>query len=297
MPGQPPSDASRTEDPRPHPGQVQSVSRAFTVLRQFQDGRSHRISDIAEATGLGQSTVHRLVTTLVAENMLEQSVGGTSYRLGVAAAVIGRVAIDRFVGSRVHHELLALRDEIGVGMSFGIPGSGAAFVLLRFSADRGDPSPQTGLIGGPLHACVLGKLFLAFGAADEEEVGPEPFERLASGTITTWQALREDGARTRERGYSVIRDEVVEGGSGVAVPVWTADGRVTAAISAFGPNRRFDEEFLAFILPRMRRTSERISGRAPSGRGAAEPDRDRAAPQPAGTPSAIRGTAASSSRV
>lgn len=229
-------------------GGIQSVSRAIAILRQFQDGNTHRISSIAERTGLGQSTVHRLVRTLVDEGMLEQSLSDTSYRLSIGSAVVGRVAIARFANSRAAHELATVRETLGEGTSFGIPSDGKAFVLLRYTSDSDGASTESEVLGGPPHACVLGKVFLAFGALDWDDVGPEPYRRYTPHTITHAAPLRADLDRTRERGYALLHDERVDGSTAVGVPVFAGDGTVTAAFSVYGDNARFDPEFVSHAV-------------------------------------------------
>lgn len=238
---------------------IRSVSRAAVILRCFFDGKVHGITELAAQTGLGVTTVHRLTRTLVEEGFLEQSTNDRTYRLGLLSAVLGRVALDHIVGSRAEQILLALRDSIGTAVSLGVPGTHAAFILLRFSADSALREAQTGLQGAPPHACVLGKLFLAYGALDRSVVGPEPYERLASGTITSSEALDEELARIRERGYATIRNEVRDDVCGLAVPVRDGEGRVTAAVSTFGSERRFDSAFVAAALPKLRRAASALT--------------------------------------
>ncbi|WP_053384826.1 IclR family transcriptional regulator [Leucobacter celer] len=236
-------------------GGIQSVARALGILRQFQDGNTHRISSLAERTGLGQSTVHRLVRTLVDEGMLEQSLTDTSYRLSLGAAVIGRVAISRFANSRAAHALAGIRETLGEGTSFGIPTDGKAFVLLRYIGDREHTSTETEVLGGPPHACVLGKVFLAFGAIDWNDLGPEPYRRYTEHTITHADELRADLELTRERGYSMLHGERVDGNTAIGVPIFNATGQVTAAFSTYGDEARFDSEFVTHAVQVLQRAA------------------------------------------
>src|SRR5947209_1665564 len=62
-----------------------SVPRIFAVLRQLAcaDGTPLRLKDIAEAVGLPPPTTHRLLTSLMAEGMVERLPGTKLYRLGL----------------------------------------------------------------------------------------------------------------------------------------------------------------------------------------------------------------------
>ncbi|MDH3679026.1 MAG: IclR family transcriptional regulator, partial [Acidimicrobiia bacterium] len=62
-----------------------SVSNAVRVLKAFSStDREWGVSDLARRLGLGKSTVHRLLTTLTTEGMLEQDQESGRYRLGLA---------------------------------------------------------------------------------------------------------------------------------------------------------------------------------------------------------------------
>src|ERR1700726_2438570 len=62
-----------------------SVARTFAVLRHLAsaDGNGLRLKDIADAVGLPPPTTHRLLTSLMAEGMVERRPGTKLYRLGL----------------------------------------------------------------------------------------------------------------------------------------------------------------------------------------------------------------------
>src|SRR4051812_17331671 len=61
-----------------------SLQRGLAILRALAatDGRGARLTDLAAATGLTQATLHRLLRTLVADGIAEQT-DGRLYRLSV----------------------------------------------------------------------------------------------------------------------------------------------------------------------------------------------------------------------
>ncbi len=67
------------------PSTLSSVSNALRVLKAFTTAhREWGVSDLARHLELGKSTVHRLLSTLVEERMLDQDLGTGRYRLGLA---------------------------------------------------------------------------------------------------------------------------------------------------------------------------------------------------------------------
>ena len=99
------------------------------------------------------------------------------------------------------------------------------------------------LIGGtnwvglavPLHCAALGKVLLAFGAAELPE---GRLEQRTDRTITSRAALAADLAAVRERGYAVTVEELEPGLVAVAAPVFADGGTAVGALSVSGPASR-----------------------------------------------------------
>ncbi|PUA83090.1 hypothetical protein C7S10_02230 [Nocardioides currus] len=89
----------------------------------------------------------------------------------------------------------------------------------------------------PAHCSALGKVLLAWGAL---ALPAAPLEQPTEATITTLTGLRRDGARTRDRGWSVTVDELELGLTGVAAPVFGVHGDVVAALGISGPTSRLE---------------------------------------------------------
>ena len=65
---------------------LSSVATAIELLKAFsEDEVEIGISTLAKRLGVAKSTAHRLASTLVAENLLEQDRATGKYRLGLAA--------------------------------------------------------------------------------------------------------------------------------------------------------------------------------------------------------------------
>jgi DNA-binding IclR family transcriptional regulator len=92
----------------------------------------------------------------------------------------------------------------------------------------------------PLHCSALGKVLLAFGAAQLPP--PHKLERRTEKSITTEAALKADLATVQARGYAVTDEELEPGLIAVAAPVHSVDGSVVAALSVSGPVTRMTKE-------------------------------------------------------
>jgi DNA-binding IclR family transcriptional regulator len=94
----------------------------------------------------------------------------------------------------------------------------------------------------PLHASALGKVLLAYGAA---QLPKEPMQRCTERTITAESSLRAELATVRARGYAVTDEELEPGLIALAGPVFRYDGTVVAAMSVSAPTSRMTREAVA----------------------------------------------------
>ena len=99
------------------------------------------------------------------------------------------------------------------------------------------------LIGGtnwvgrpvPLHCAALGKVLLAYGAA---QLPPGRLEARTGRTLTSRAALEDDLREVRRRGYAVTDEELEPGLVAVAAPVFRDGAMVVGALSVTAPASR-----------------------------------------------------------
>jgi DNA-binding IclR family transcriptional regulator len=108
--------------------------------------------------------------------------------------------------------------------------------------------PIASRVGGrmPAYSTATGKIFLAYGPPDFlRRVLDAGLVRYTPRTIVQAGLLRQELARTCERGYAVNHEEAEVGVSAVAAPVFDHRRRVIAALSITGYAHRLDVERLA----------------------------------------------------
>jgi DNA-binding IclR family transcriptional regulator len=225
---------------------VPAVDRAVRILELLKgEGREMTLMDIAKATGWHKSSVHKLLVTLNHHGILERDPLTRRYYIGITMAEYGRIALNnldiRVTAKPFLKELMDYSNETAV-----------LAILKRtkmIMIDKREPflnirvSPFIGM-RFQATATANGKALLAWLPEDQvrEILEIEGLPKSSKKAILDVDAYSADLAETRRRGYAVDREEVYEGVSGVAAPVFTPGGKAIATLSIVGPEFRMTEE-------------------------------------------------------
>jgi DNA-binding IclR family transcriptional regulator len=82
---------------------------------------------------------------------------------------------------------------------------------------------------------------------------------LTEKTITTREALIEELARVKEKGFAFDNEEYEPGARCVAAPVYDYTGRIVAGVSISGPLTRMTDEHIYEKLPYLLDAAREIS--------------------------------------
>jgi DNA-binding IclR family transcriptional regulator len=200
---------------------IQSVDRAIRVLFALQGERRLGIADLAVRLELAPSTVHGIVKTLAAHNLVVQDAGSGRYQLGPAVLRLGNVYLDTLeLRSRAVPWSEELARRTGMAVRLGVlVGDDVVVIHHEPRPNGGRQMPEIGIVI-PAHASALGRAQLAF--------LPAAATRLLAAS---------DGAELRRHLGDIVRtaiaeetDEAVLGESSVAAPVFGAHGAPMGAI-------------------------------------------------------------------
>jgi IclR family KDG regulon transcriptional repressor len=221
---------------------LSSVRNAARLLKVFLSREeSIGVSELARRLGLAKSSVHRLLSTLAAEGLIEQNLATGGYRLGIVVFELGeavRVHLD--LHAAAGPVLASLREQTGESSQVGVlDGAHVVYVDRLESSQSLRLFTETGR-RVPLHCTSSGKVLLAHlpEASLHELLGRLELTPLTPRTITQAPALLAELAAVRRRGWAEAVDERELGVASVAAPVRDADGRVVAAVSIGAPTIR-----------------------------------------------------------
>ena len=244
---------------------VKSFQKILTILDCFSTvDRSLSVTEIVERSGLPRSTAHRLVLSLRQIGLLDQDGNRHEYRLGLKLFELGNTVLinmDLPKESRPFVELLAQAAGESVHLCV-FDGWRMVFIDRQVGGRTGPNNSTIVMEASPCHCTGVGKAALAFqpdGIIDRiARLGLPAFTR---NTITDPAALREELARIRARGYSLDIDEMDIGVRCVAAPIRNNTGKVIAAISVSGPDKRLSEQRLHELAPKVIEHAALISAR------------------------------------
>ncbi|MFJ7279822.1 IclR family transcriptional regulator [Kitasatospora sp. NPDC098663] len=225
-------------------GATSSAARVFALQEAFAQlqGSDQGVLDLATATGMPDSTVHRILQSGVPGGAIDQIRRGR-YRPGPSLIKVAMHAMAHVPSAAAAQGILAELHERtgGAALLFALTPFGG---LRRLCTDYawGDMDPgELGIFAHPLvtHSRSLrtgasGRAILAHLPAPLQELvfREEVPEDAAPDAIRNNAALAATLVEIRRRGYAVAGEEVVPGWSSVAAPVMWGDVAVGSVVLA-----------------------------------------------------------------
>ncbi|MFN0154341.1 MAG: IclR family transcriptional regulator [Gaiella sp.] len=221
---------------------AQAIDRAAQILVQLvESDETVTLAGVIEETNLPKSTAARLLRALERNGLAQRRAGG-GFRPG--PVLVDYARRDSSVGDLAVLAwpfLQRLGRTTGETANIAIPTPGGVARLAQ--VDSNHPLGGGNWVGHriPVHASSMGKVFMAFGAAQP------PFGRLAKlgpATITSLPELLRVLEVVRKQGYATTWDELDDGLCSAAAPVRGSRGTVIAAVSVSAPTVRSTPERL-----------------------------------------------------
>ncbi|WP_314215545.1 IclR family transcriptional regulator [Pseudarthrobacter equi] len=248
---------------------AQVVSRLASLLRLV--GRSAGgmpLAGIVRESGLTRPTVHRLLSSLAAEGLLDHDPANGNWVLGPEMLLLGSVASARFPMEDIARpSLRRLAEATGESAFFSIRRGMETVCLLR--EEGSFPVRSFVLHEGvrfPLGVASAGTAIMAFLPEGEREEILQDWEAHA-GTFAaghTAGIVRENLERTRLAGYSVNPGLVLEGSWGMGAAVFDRSGKPAWALSLTGIEPRFkperQEELGGLLMAEAHRITQQLGG-------------------------------------
>ena len=221
------------------------------------------VTDLAERLGIANSTVHRLLTTLMSEGFITKDRQTNLYRLGASILALGNIVQSKLRLNEVAQPVLeTLVQQSKETAHVGILKRHDVIYLNKIECSH--PVRLLSHAGkrNPVHCTSSGQVLLAFQSPQKIEAflqhRREPYTRK---TITDRKAFRNLLNRIKKQGYSLSIEELHEGVSSIAAPIRNMNGHVVASVTIAGPVQRINNHTIPNLIKLVMHAGDEITER------------------------------------
>jgi DNA-binding IclR family transcriptional regulator len=223
-----------TRTPSTAPAVVTAI-RALDALTSLQG--SATLDELTRVLDEPRSSVHRILNTLVENELLQRPGQRGGYRMGPKVMTWGSTflravnVVDEF--RIVASPIVARLDET---MQLAVLDWPDVVFVAHLDSQR--PVRLATAVGRrlPAHATAAGKVLLAFsGTSVVDRYRDCEMRKLTPRTVTSAEELEHQLGRVRRRGWAEASEEASENLTCLAAPVHDHDGRVVAAMTICVP--------------------------------------------------------------
>ena len=237
----------------PNPTGAQSIDRAGALLVSILDsatasGRPPHVATLARAHDLPKSTTSRLLSALERQGLIQRDRDGAFHPGPVITRYARSGQGESALATELRPILQHLAHETGETVNLAIAGS--QYVDLIDQIDGRYLLGARNWVGTPVpyHASALGKIFMAF---EVTQIPTGQLEKRTPFTLTSHDSLLAELAKVRKQGFATIVDELEEGLTAIALPLFDSAHQVIAAISVSGPSSRLGDSTVKEIVQKM----------------------------------------------
>ena len=221
---------------------TQAVDRATSLLIAIINApKPPLLSELARELKLPKSTTSRILGALERQGLIRRDRDGAYLGGDVLMRFASTQNQDSTLVNKMRPVLENLAAKTSESINLAVPGNNE--LKLIDQVDGQYLLGATNWVGRhvPYHASALGKVLLAFGAA---QIPSGALQSKTSRTITSRAQLSKELEKVRKSGFAIIDNELEDGLVAVAAPVFGPTGLVVAAISISGPDARISKDDL-----------------------------------------------------
>ncbi len=248
---------------------VHTVIKALDIIRILSKDTSNRgigISDLSRELGLGKSTIHRILDTLLFYRYIDKNEETNRYRLGWELYTIGQmVPRQNQLYNLDNTYLIELSKQTKETVNVGILSNDEVVIISKIEGS--DENLRVTMQPGDheaLHATGLGKILISelpeakIRELVKEEKGK--LRKFTNNTIISVNELLIEIEKVRKQGYAVDSEEYSVGLYCIAKPLRDYTGNIIAALSVSSPYARINESRIQEIVHDLDVSVQKISG-------------------------------------
>lgn len=246
-----------------HTQSVPALDRALTVLEVIAKSKAGlTLSDLVLETGLPKSSAHCLLITLQRRGYLHRNEKNSRYMLDLKLFTLANMALG---GMKLRDQaapfLKALMEKTRLTTHLAILNQQEAAVVAKF-----EPPGVFRLatwIGKrmDMHCTALGKALIAYLPQEQLDriIKEHGLPRHNDNTLCSLRKLKDDLARTVQRGYAIEEEEDEIGFCCIGAPIFHPERQPIASISISGTMSQITSEDLTRLGRSVVETARSIS--------------------------------------
>ena len=243
---------------------VESLARGLSVLSAFSEERSAlSLTDISQHLQINKTTTFRLLSTLVSLGYLQRDQQTKLYRPALEVLRLGFVVLSGLEVRQVAAPFLReLVKDVEETVNLAVLDHHEVVYIDRVGSKHMLNVYRP--IGSrlPAYCTSTGKSLLAFLPPERLEAAltATVWERRTESTVATPEALKEQLALVKDRGFADSNGEMIPELRAVAAPVRQNDGQVVATVNISVPSHRVSyEELINKLGPKVVESAQQIS--------------------------------------
>lgn len=214
---------------------INSVQKSCRILRSLTEPQVSRLSEIAAEAGLNKVTTLRILEVLCREGFVRREEKTKTYSLGNEVFILSAALRDRDdLRARARPSLVRLAAMSEDSVLLTVRSGGTEAVCVDREVGPFPIRAHFLEIGSrrPLGIGAGAMAILAWQSESEiEAILPFVEQRLSQYPKVSMTWLRNEIDRSRERGYTIFLNMLVDRMGGIGIPIFGADRRPVAALS------------------------------------------------------------------
>jgi IclR family KDG regulon transcriptional repressor len=241
---------------------MQSLTKAMSVLKAFtRRDKKLSLTQLHHKTGIGMSSLQRIVATLVNEGFLHKDEKTRVYELGLSLFILGNlVEQDSSLLTVAKPILTRLNAEVGESISLNIIEGDKRRCLFYLECNHSLSTKAYVGDTAPLYAGASAKSLLAYLSLDEIQQYLERVQLVAitPKTMTNKQLILDSLSEIRQNGYAISQSERIFGAASISAPILFSTGIPLASVTIVIPEVRFSQYNKEKLIQKIKEAAHTI---------------------------------------
>ncbi|MDE9452023.1 IclR family transcriptional regulator [Aliiroseovarius sp. Z3] len=224
---------------------ILALDRALDVLDALAHANGMTLSELSTHLDQSPATMHRVLATLHARDVVEMDPKTQAWHIGSAAFRMGSAFLRRSsIVERSRPIMRELMETTGETSNLGIERHGEVMFISQVETNESIRAFFPPGTLSPMHASGIGKALLSCYSdrRADQYFRTARLTGFTEKTITRPDDLRDEMNRIREKGWAFDDEEKAGGMRCIAAPIRDIYGEAVAGISISGPTHRIPED-------------------------------------------------------